>query len=282
MNAADRRKYQREYSQINGKFNRKWQPKIFKAVNELVSSLIEDIKANGVQAATYNLTITAINDKLYKPVESLYKDVGLFHAKRNYRFIRSEINQKGFSFRNEQWVNMIIQYLRDNLLQYAVIKPTETLRNQLLKLIEQGVSDGLGEYEIIKLIQDSGFANNQTQRIVRTEVNRAANTGNYLSAQSFEYEMVKEWIAHRDARTRGRKPKDKFDHYHMDGNTVGLEEDFKDPKSGENIAYPSAPGASAGMVINCRCSMATVPKRDENDRLIRKPNRNILTGVPIG
>ena len=44
MNANDRRKIQREYSRVNGKFTKKHYPKVFKAVNTLVSSLIEDIK----------------------------------------------------------------------------------------------------------------------------------------------------------------------------------------------------------------------------------------------
>lgn len=54
----------------------------------------------------------------------------------------------------------------------------------------------------------------------------------------------------------------------MDGQTVGYNDKFKDPRSGEEIDYPNAPGGSAGMVINCRCTFAVTPKRDANDRLI--------------
>lgn len=277
MNAKERRKYQREYDLINRRFTKKWTPKIFKAVNSLVSSLIEDIQRQGLRQAMGNLSMTLINDKLFPPISEMYKDVGLFHAKRTYRSLQAEIGRKALN-RSEMWVEEIIQYLRNNLLQYAVVKPTETLRNQLLLILERGIQDGMGEDELVKLIRDSNLAVVQSQRIVRTEINRAANSGNLVAAQSFDYELSKEWIAHRDMRTRGVSPKDKNDHYHMDGKVVDLDEDFKDPRSGENISHPSAPGGSAGMVINCRCSFATVPKRDDSGRLIRKPNRNITVG----
>ncbi len=46
-------------------------------------------------------------------------------------------------------------------------------------------------------------------------------------------------------------------------------DDFTDPRSGEQIEYPLAPGGSAAMVINCRCSYIVVPKRDSRGQLIR-------------
>jgi hypothetical protein len=65
-------------------------------------------------------------------------------------------------------------------------------------------------------------------------------------------------------------PNDKKDHYHMDGQIVELGQKFTEPLTGEQIDHPSAPGGSAGMVINCRCTYAVIPKRDENGRLIKK------------
>jgi len=133
---------------------------------------------------------------------------------------------------------------------------------------------------MIRLIKERNIAAINAERIIRTEVGRAANTGVKVAAESFPYEMSKEWIAFRDARTRGLKPNDKKDHYHLDGVVVDFDEPFKDPRSGENIDYPQAPGGSAAMVINCRCNYAVVPKRDERGNLIKR-ERNILTGVTI-
>jgi hypothetical protein len=55
----------------------------------------------------------------------------------------------------------------------------------------------------------------------------------------------------------------------MDGQVVDFGDDFTDPRSGEQIEYPLAPGGSAAMVINCRCSYIVVPKRDSRGQLIR-------------
>jgi uncharacterized protein YoxC len=124
--------------------------------------------------------------------------------------------------------------------------------------------------EIVKILADDSFARYQAERIVRTEVGRAANTGVQVAADSFPYEMTKEWISFQDVRTRGQKPKDKKDHYNLDGVVVDMNQPFVDPISGEKIMYPQAPKGSAAMVINCRCTWATIPKRDENDNLIKR------------
>lgn len=55
----------------------------------------------------------------------------------------------------------------------------------------------------------------------------------------------------------------------MDGQVVDYNGDFVDPRSGERIEFPQAPGGSAAMVINCRCTWAAIPKRDERGFLVQ-------------
>ncbi len=62
------------------------------------------------------------------------------------------------------------------------------------------------------------------------------------------------------------KPEQPKDHYHMDGQVVDFYDNFTDPRSGEQIEYPLAPGGSAAMVINCRCSYIVVPKRTAEEQ----------------
>ena len=80
----------------------------------------------------------------------------------------------------------------------------------------------------------------------------------------------KMWITNADERTR-RIPEDKFDHAIMDGVRKAKEEPFE--QLGVTLQFPGDPNAqpralSAGMVINCRCAVQMVPKRDANGRLI--------------
>jgi len=52
----------------------------------------------------------------------------------------------------------------------------------------------------------------------------------------------------------------------MNGKRVGYNEKFN--VSGQEMEYPGDPNASAGNVVNCRCTVAVVPKRDSNGDLI--------------
>ncbi len=265
----DRKKKLQEWQRVNGKFSKKYQPKVYKAINSVQGSLIDDIKANGVQSAMNALAVVLMNDKLFPVLSAMNKEVGLYHAKSTYREVRAEISQK-FLGRSEIWLQEITNYLQRHLLEKAIIRVTETTRQALMKVLEEGLADGLGEYEIIKLIESRNIALIQSQRIVRTEVNIAANTGVKVSAESFNLVMQKEWISHQDMRTRGRLPEDRKDHYHMDGQVVNMDAKFIDPRSKEEVEHPSDPKASAAMVINCRCTFAPTPKRDKQGRLIKK------------
>lgn len=272
MNGKEKTKYLLQYHRANRKFERKYLPKIEKALNGVVSSLIGDIRKSGIFKAMTDLSTQLWSDELTKPLLAVYKDVGLFHATQTYRRIKSEIGQKQLG-RSEQWIADVNRILRETLLQFSVVGTSETLRNHLLLVLRDGIEKGLSVDEMVALLSDSQFTKYQAERIIRTEVGRAANTAVGVASESFNVEMDKEWFAFRDLRTRGVNRKDKKDHYHMDGQTVDYYADFTDPRSGEKIAYPQAPGGSAAMVINCRCTWAAIPKRDANGMLIRKSNQ---------
>lgn len=269
MTNKEREQYAANFARTNRKFQATHFPKVKKQLNKVVSSLIEKIKRIGIRSTIPKLRTQLWSDDLYKPIEAIYKQVGVYHANQAYKQIRREAGQKGLG-RDEQWIAFIIDELEKTLLQFAVVKTSETLRNHLLLVLQQAVIKEQSVDEVVKILQDSGFTAMQAERIVRTEVGRAANTGVKAAAESFNYEMVKEWIAHRDSRTRGFKPQQPKDHYHMDGQVVDFYDNFVDPRSGEQIEYPMAPGGSAAMVINCRCSYVVVPKRDARGRLINR------------
>jgi hypothetical protein len=219
--------------------------------------------------AESELSQTILNQQLQKPLLAMYREVGLYHGKQTNRRLKQEAGQKALG-QNEQWMADIIRILRETLLEYATFGVSQTLRDHLLLVLSDGIKNELTVDELVKILQKDTFTKMQAERIVRTEVGRAANTGVAVASESFGFVMVKEWFAFRDLRTRGRKPKDKKDHFHMDGQVVDFVDDFRDPRSGERIAYPLAPSGSAAMVINCRCTWAATPKRDANGRLIRK------------
>ena len=269
MNGTEKNKYLLQYHRANRRFEVKFRPKIKKALDGVVSSLIDDLRNRGVRSAQADLSETVLNEQLQKPLLEMYKEVGLFHGKQTNRRLKAEVGTKALG-QNEQWMADIIRILRATLLEYATFGVSQTLRDHLLLVLSDAIQSELTVDEIVKILEKDTFTRMQAERIVRTEVGRAANTGVAVASESFGYEMQKEWFAFRDQRTRGVNRKDKKDHYHMDGQTVDFQADFIDPRSGERIAYPMAPKGSAAMVINCRCTWAATPKRDANGRLIRK------------
>lgn len=269
MNGKEKDKYLQQYHRVNRRFEVKFRPKIKKALDGVVSSLIDDLRNRGIRMAQSDLSQTILNQQLQKPLLAMYREVGLYHGKQTNRRLKAEVQQKALG-QNEQWMADIIRILRATLLEYATFGVSQTLRDHLLNVLTNAIENELTVDEIVKVLKKDTFTKMQAERIVRTEVGRAANTGVAVASESFGFVMVKEWFAFRDQRTRGRKPKDKKDHFHMDGQVVDFVDDFRDPRSGERIAYPLAPSGSAAMVINCRCTWASTPKRDANGRLIRK------------
>jgi hypothetical protein len=136
--------------------------------------------------------------------------------------------------------------------------------------LQQSISEGWEVDKTVRELRESGFSDFQAARIVRTEVNTAANVGVIAAGDTYEYQMQKEWISIHDRRTRGTNPKDHANHISLDGITIDFEDLFTDPRNGDRLRHPGDPKASAASIINCRCNMALIPKRDQRGRLIPK------------
>lgn len=110
-------------------------------------------------------------------------------------------------------------------------------------------------------IIDPRYAAYRVARIARTEVigasNRAHYEGTRQAAKELDVIVVREWLNPQDERTR-RHPKQKYDHWEMDGKKVGVDEPFKvpGPRGDEEIMFPADQRGSAGNSISCRCAVA--------------------------
>ena len=88
--------------------------------------------------------------------------------------------------------------------------------------------------------------------IARTEIISASNKGSLDGAKDTGIPLKKEWLATMDNRTRDA-------HLIADGQKVLLDELFQ--VDGDALSYPGdfTNGASAGNVINCRCTQIYEP-----------------------
>lgn len=233
------------------------------------------VETYGPEGAMSRLNNDIVNNGISKEVNDLWIQVGLFHANRTYRgLVKTE--QKATLGFNAQWTATIQEFLRMFLIDKVLFKSSETTKNMLLNVISEGIKEGWGVDKIVDELENFDGLRYQAARIVRTEVNRAANLGVKTGADSFPYEQNKVWISVHDFRTRGANPDDETDHLRMDGQTVPFDAKFTDPRSGEQLDFPGDPKASPGDTINCRCTHAIVGQRDQRGRLIPKSRITVI------
>lgn len=115
------------------------------------------------------------------------------------------------------------------------------------EILDQGLGGGAAQTMLRDRIASEWhqMKYHRTERIVRTEVNRASNWGALQGSKSLKVEMDKVWISAFTAHSR-------IPHMDADGQKVGLYDPFI--VDGEELEYPGDPAGSAGNTINCLCS----------------------------
>jgi len=89
---------------------------------------------------------------------------------------------------------------------------------------------------------------NRAEMIARTEATRSENQGKLQAFKSSGEKLVKKWNTHFDGRTSDVCKR-------LDGQTVGINENFKDKKTGwEGPCPPSH--------VNCRSSVLYIEKEE--------------------
>lgn len=270
-----KRKFMTEYERINRQFEKLFFGRVNKAIRKKIDALIDLIKSNGVDAGVSYLNNKITNPDLAKEIERLYTTVGLRHANRTRRDLKAK-EKKGLF--DSEWVRFIIDYLRLHFIEKITFNVDKTTRDYLLRVLRQSIAEGWGVDKTVNNLNESGFSEMQSARIVRTEVNTAANAGVLAAGDTYEYQMLKEWVAHKDSRTRGTDPEDHASHVALNGTVIDFEDEFTDSRNGDKLNAPGDPDASAASIINCRCNLILKPKRDARGRLIPK---NSATIIPI-
>jgi uncharacterized protein with gpF-like domain len=186
-------------------------------------------------------------------------------AKYNYDKIRRKAGIKDNLTPQQRWA-IVIKLFLDQGLTMLTDGITNTTKETIRKVLIKGMQEGWSITQMMTELEKSGINAYRAELIARTETTRAANQGALLGAVSTGLQTEKEWIAITDDRTR-RIPRDKFDHLHMDGKRVAVDEPFTVPGMGsvEQMEYPGDSRASAGNVCNCRCTVGFEVVRDEND-----------------
>lgn len=256
--------------------------RIYNALHQQVIAFTTILQSSTIDHAKHELDRYLINTNLTTPITDLYKTFGVYQFNKTTRQINGSIKKtekKAGSGDNPELLAEIIRYLRENILTKAVVPITQSLRKAILEKLIIGEREGWGVDRIARELESPDFLLWRARMIVRTESLMAMQFGQKAATKQSKWETESEWIAANDHRTRHA-------HRDVDGQTVDEGKKFKVPKYKKNViigydymAGPGDPTASAGNVINCRCSMATVAKRDVNGRLIPKKVGNSRISV---
>ncbi|QHJ81918.1 MAG: hypothetical protein [Bacteriophage sp.] len=198
----------------------------------------------------------------------VYRTIGLTHGKRVGNGINREIKRFNNDLFSREFLDSIVEWVRGNVAS-RIVSVSDTMAKRIERLVEVSIEQGFSVLEmqkyLTKTLGSPSFTKFQALRISRTEVTTATNHAANEAGVNAGIVLEKLWISAIDGRTR-RKPRDQFDHFHMDGQTVGQFEKFVlRSKNGvvDNIDYPGDPKGSAADTIQCRCVHAFRPIRDE-------------------
>ncbi|MHA1737905.1 MAG: phage portal protein [Candidatus Heimdallarchaeota archaeon] len=159
---------------------------------------------------------------------------------------------------NDRAVEFLQKHTFDNVKDM-----TEEIANDLKAELSRGIINGESIPKLKKRVEKVfDVGKNRAEMIARTETNRAENNGKLLAMKGSGLDMNKQWVTHEDDRTSPICQR-------LDGQVVGLEEDFKDAVSGWE-------GQSPPSHVNCRSSMIFIDKEEVEKKRIAEANMELL------
>ena len=262
----------RQYRKQWLKWHKGYERKAYVVFKKAFKEIADEIPFDKITPTTYEAIIDFYisEDMITKAYKKVYEEVGLIHGKRVGRQINKQINQKNFNpdvFSSEFFKNILGWLVEYGGERIRTVK--KTYASYIIEIIADSLEEGRTteeiSYDIKNKVKNRKYFAWQTLRIARTETTTATNYASTISGAVSGVYMDKVWISGQDKRTR-RPPLSEFDHYDMNEKRVKLEETFN--VSGEELLYPGDPKGSAGNVINCRCSVAQVVRKDKDGNIM--------------
>ena len=268
-----KRKYREQYL----RWHKGYEKRTTTAFKKMFKGFIKDIDWDNMQGGTYKIIVSmAVNEeKIKETLVDTYLAIGKQHGKRVGK--ATEKATKAFDLTTFLTIFNRNVYLFLNLFGGRRITTIrQTFISSVIDLLSNRVSNGMDMRQAAKevrlLVNKPKFYTWMALRIARTESTAASNFAAIESSRSNDVETIKEWLSASDGRTR-RKPEAHFDHFVMQGVQVDIDDDFifnEGTFDEDRLQFPGDPKGKAGNIINCRCSVVVLPKRDKEGQIIFK------------
>lgn len=195
--------------------------------------------------------------KLNKGINKTFDEIVLLYQKISANFANDEYSiHKSYTFVKKDelgaiWENNVDGYI-ERISERKLIQLNQTTANQISRQVQRARQQGLGVAEAMDFINKNmrNISRTRAATIFRTESVAAANFGSKSGAYATGLQLSERWLSTPDSRTRDGE----YDHVNADG-TEATESGYF-TVSGEKMEFPgdTSHGASAGNVINCRCT----------------------------
>ena len=157
--------------------------------------------------------------------------------------------------RRDTLIRETVRILEDDLsVFWRNLTDPKLLARRLVNLKAEGVPYVEASRQVARQYGTEFY---RAERLVRSSYNSAANNAAAAALEEAGF-TKKRWLTSRDSRVRRPEGNSPYDHVSADGQTVPITEPFI--VSGEPLMYPGdrSRGATAGNLINCRCTVVGV------------------------
>ena len=242
-------------NRLQGQYRKKFRPVFMAAFEKQIQPLYDAIaQTSNIQ----NVNVPLLdNEPIKQAYEKLYVLTAADAAKRDRSGFKSMLGMTILKDEDQIIDDIIMEkiyaYLKTDLgVQITAVGDTsleliKKLLNEITpEIIDSGIGAGAAQTMLRDKIKSAWHQARyyRTERIVRTEINRASNFGSIEGIRSLRIPMEKEWLPSGAADPR---------EWHQVHDVVDLNDSFD--IGGEPLDYPLDPTGSAMNTINCGCSI---------------------------
>jgi len=209
-----------------------------------------------------------VYDEIYKDISFDFSLKARFDAKAQINLIieRKQDIPSEFNILNDfkaEFSSFVDSYFVEIQIGELIKNVNETTIKMVDKVVTAGVKEGKSIFAITKDIQAQYKGDMETwraERIARTETLRGMSFAQHEAQLKVSPLSKQLWLDSGDSRVRKGSLKNPFNHRNVDiaNGKIGLDQSFK--VGGQTMRFPrdTSEGASAGNVVNCRCTVVFI------------------------
>lgn len=283
MNKRKRLAYWRNYHRYALSVENTYTPLMQKELLLQLKAVINNLHQSGIDQTLNSLNDIVNSDGVKRALLRMWYGMFPRRAETVTNQLEAEyatelVRKKFFDTPNRYWSEIINEYIMSSLPdQLAEI--TEFSKEWIRRQIQKGLEQQMSVDEMVQFIIGNDISASRARSIVRTNITTITNGAGKAAAKETKLLLRKFWISAQDNRTR-RLPRDRYDHLHMDGVAVNIDEKFN--VNGDLIDYPGDPHGAAANIIMCRCTTAYEAVRDSSGRIIRNEYTTVIGARRLG